>query len=224
MKSIIITGAGSGLGKELAFIFARQGYHIILTGRNMDKLKIVEQQIKTADGHADSYIVDITEQEEIRLFIQKIASRFELYGLINNAGVGHFGPFDKLSSAEIKEMLATNVLGTIYMTQTFLSYVKEKEDGLLMNIISTAGLKGKVNEAGYVASKFAVRGLTESLQKEYEHTGIEIKAVYMGGMDTPFWEKNSHIADKSRLQSPAKIAKLIYSQLSEDAIIIEAKK
>lgn len=222
MKSIIITGAGSGLGKELAFIFARHGYHIILTGRTMDKLKIVEQQIKAADGHADSYIVDITEQEEIRVLIQKVASQFELYGLINNAGVGHFGPFDKLSSAEIEEMLATNVLGTIYMTQAFLSQIEE--DGLLMNIISTAGLKGKANEAGYVASKFAVRGLTESLQKEYEHTGLKIKAVYMGGMNTPFWENNTHIADKSRLRSPAEIAEIIYSQLSEDTIIIESKK
>ena len=62
-----------------------------------------------------------------------------------------------------------------------------------MNIISTAGLRGKVNEAVYAASKFAVRGFTESLQKEYEGSRMKINAVYMGGMDTPFWEGSNHV-------------------------------
>lgn len=223
MKSVIITGAGSGLGKELALLFAGQGFHIILTGRTLDKLQSVEQEIHEAGGSAQSYTVDITQTKDISKLITQLQNH-ELYGLINNAGVGHFGPVNSLSAQDIQEMFETNTLGTIYMTQAVLSLLKEKNEGLLMNIISTAGLKGKVNESVYVASKFAVRGFTESLQKELENTNIKVKAVYMGGMDTPFWNESDHIKDKSRLRSPKEVAAMILDHMEEDSIVIESKK
>lgn len=223
MKSVIITGAGSGLGKELALLFAGQGFHIILTGRTMDKLQSVEQEIHEAGGSAQSYTVDITQTKDISKLITQLQNH-ELYGLINNAGVGHFGPVNSLSAQDIQEIFETNTLGTIYMTQAVLPLLKEKNEGLLMNIISTAGLKGKVNESVYVASKFAVRGFTESLQKELENTNIKVKAVYMGGMDTPFWDESDHIADKSRLRSPKEVAAMILDHMEEDSIVIESKK
>lgn len=223
MKSVIITGAGSGLGKELALLFARQGFHIILTGRTLDKLQSVEKEIHEAGGSAQSFTLDIAKLQEISSLMTQIQSH-ELFGLINNAGVGHFGPFEHLGEQEIQEMLQTNVLGTIYMTQAVLPYFKEKNGGLLMNIISTAGLKGKVNESVYAASKFAVRGFTESLQKELEDTDIKVKAVYMGGMDTPFWDESDHIKNKSRLRSPEEVAVMILDNLNEESIVIESKK
>lgn len=223
MKSVIITGAGSGLGKELALLFAGQGFHIILTGRTLEKLQSVEQEIHEAGGSAQSYTVDITQTKDISKLMTQLQNH-ELYGLINNAGVGHFGPVNSLSAHDIQEMFETNTLGTIYMTQAVLPLLKEKNEGLLMNIISTAGLKGKVNESVYVASKFAVRGFTESLQKELENTNIKVKAVYMGGMDTPFWDENDHIKDKSRLRSPKAVAAMILHHIEEDSIVIESKK
>lgn len=223
MKSVIITGAGSGLGKELALLFAGQGFHIILTGRTLEKLQSVEQEIHEAGGSAQSYTVDITQTKDISKLMTQLQNH-ELYGLINNAGVGHFGPVNSLSAHDIQEMFETNTLGTIYMTQAVLPLLKEINEGLLMNIISTAGLKGKVNESVYVASKFAVRGFTESLQKELENTNIKVKAVYMGGMDTPFWDENDHIKDKSRLRSPKAVAAMILDHIEEDSIVIESKK
>ncbi|MBG9449638.1 short-chain dehydrogenase [Cytobacillus firmus] len=223
MKSVIITGAGSGLGKELALLFAGQGFHIILTGRTLEKLQSVEQEIHEAGGSAQSYTVDITQTKDISKLMTQLQNH-ELYGLINNAGVGHFGPVNSLSAQDIQEMFETNTLGTIFMTQAVLSLLKEKNEGLLMNIISTAGLKGKVNESVYVASKFAVRGFTESLQKELENTNIKVKAVYMGGMDTPFWDESDHIKDKSRLRSPKEVAAMILDHMEEDSIVIESKK
>ena len=221
MKSIIITGAGSGLGKELALRYGKLGYHLLLLGRTIEKLKDVENQIHEANGHADSFAVDISSTKEIQAFISHAAKQFNLYGLINNAGIGHFGPFEQMPHSEIEEMLRINVLGTIYMSQAVLPYLVENHEGLVMNIISTAGLRGKINESGYAASKFAVRGFTESLQIEYKHTGIDIKAVYMGGMDTPFWDHNNFIKDKSGLRSPAEIADKIMANIEQDAIIIE---
>lgn len=218
MKSIIITGAGTGLGKELALLYGQKGYHIILIGRTIETLKTVEEEIIAENGKAISIPVDVTVQSEIKSMMEKVSNRFTLYGLINNAGLGMFGPFEQSTSKEIKQMFEVNVFGTIHMTQAFLKEIKE---GFIMNIISTAGLRGKTNEAGYCASKFAVRGLTESLQKEYEASGIQIKAVYMGGMDTPFWDLNDHVKDKSRLQSPKKIAEIINENMELDTIIID---
>lgn len=224
MKTIIVTGAGSGLGKEVSLLFSQQGYHIFLTGRSADKLSSVKTEIEQAGGAADYVVLNVQKESDILKSIEEISKSHRIFGLVNNAGVGHFGPFVKITQQEISEMLQTNVLGTILMTKAVLPLLQEQGEGLLMNIISTAGLRGKVNEAVYAASKFAVRGFTESLQKEYENSPIKIKAVYMGGMDTPFWEGSNHIADSSHFRSAKEVAEMIMEQIDQDEIIIESKK
>ena len=190
MKAIIMTGAGSGLGKELSLLLAKQRYHMILTGRTEDKLKDVQAQIEESGGSASTLTLDIRSVEDVKEKAILLSNKYELFGLVNNAGVGYFGPFNETSDQEIDEMFQTNVFGTIHMTNSILPYLDMNKEGMVLNIISTAGLRGKKNEAVYCASKFAVRGFTESLQKEYEATGIRFIAAYMGGMDTPFWESS----------------------------------
>lgn len=224
MKTIIITGAGSGLGKELALGFSQQGYHLLLTGRSVDKLSAVKSEIVAAGGKADLTALDITNMTDVSNKLDEWSKNYSISGLVNNAGVGHFGPFIDSNEQEITEMLNTNVLGTILMTKAVLPVLAKEDEGQIINIISTAGLRGKVNEAVYVASKFAVRGFTESLQKEYEGSNVKIKSVYMGGMNTPFWAGSTHISDPSRLRSPSEIAEIIFEQLDQDSIIIESKK
>jgi short-subunit dehydrogenase len=91
----------------------------------------------------------------------------------------------------------------------------------VINIISTAGLKGKVNESVYCASKYAVRGFTESLQEELKDK-LDVTAVYMGGMATPFWDQSTHIKDKSRLKSATEVAKYIFKH-DDGRRVIEVK-
>jgi short-subunit dehydrogenase len=224
MKTIIITGAGSGLGKELSLLFSQQGYHVLLTGRSVGNLSAVKEEIEKAGGVADYVVLNVQKEADILNRVNEISMNHKVVGLVNNAGVGRFGPFGNITQQEISEMLDTNVLGTILMTKAVLPLLQEQGEGLLINIISTAGLRGKVNEAVYAASKFAVRGFTESLQKEYENSPINIKAVYMGGMDTPFWEGSNHIEDASRFRSAKEVAKMIIEQIDQDEIIIESKK
>lgn len=224
MKTFIITGAGSGLGKELAILLTKKSYHVVLNGRNIEKLLEVKKEIEGNGGKADISRFDIRKTHEARNAIDDVCKRFDVFGLVNNAGVGYFGPLLNSTEKQIIEMLETNALGTIYLTQAILPYLLKTEEGHIINIISTAGLRGKVNESVYAASKFAVRGFTESLQKEYANTNIKITAVYMGGMKTPFWENSNHIEDTSRLRSPQEIADIIITDMNKDEIIIENKK
>ncbi|MFD0828636.1 SDR family NAD(P)-dependent oxidoreductase [Neobacillus sp. M.A.Huq-85] len=224
MKTIMVTGAGSGLGKELALLFSRQNYHLLLTGRNEEKLRSTKTEIEAVGGSADYLLLDIRNHKEVQEKIDEISGSFEIYGLVNNAGVGHFGSFQEMTQQEIAEMLDTNVLGTILMTKSVLPYLIYHGEGKIINIISTAGLRGKVNEAVYAASKFAIRGFTESLQKEFDGSKIQFTAVYMGGMDTPFWNESNHVKDPSRFRSPKEVAEIIVQQINQDSIIIESKK
>jgi short-subunit dehydrogenase len=223
MKTMIVTGAGSGLGKELAFLFSKKGFHLLLVGRTIEKLVEAKQEIEALGGKADLLSLDISNNEDVVSKLNGLNERYQVAGLVNNAGVGHFGPFTEMDDTQIKEMLETNVWGTVLMTKAILPLLSQNGEGRIMNIISTAGLRGKVNEAVYVASKFAVRGFTESLQKEYEGSGIKFNAVYMGGMDTPFWDESTHVSDKSRFRTAKEVAEIIMDQIDQDSIIIESK-
>jgi short-subunit dehydrogenase len=219
LKSVIVTGAGTGLGRELALRYANVGYHLILVGRSLETL----QEVKGLIHDSLIMVMDIRNKQDVDEKIRFIMKSYKVTGLINNAGIGYFGPFEKMKENEMEQMLQTNVLGTMYMTQAVLPFISERSGSFVMNIISTAGLRGKVNEAAYVASKFAVRGFTESLQKEYEQKPVHISAVYMGGMNTPFWDHSNHVKDPSRFRSPSEVAELIFSKRDQDCIIVESK-
>jgi len=201
MKTILITGASSGLGLALARVYTKD-YHIILVARSEDKLKACQ---KLLEGPTSIFTCDIRSNSDISdLKAYLIREHGSISCLINNAGVGYFGPFLDLKAQEIQDMVQTNTTGTILLTHTLLPLVDDK----VMTIISTAGLKPKVNESVYVASKYALRGFMESLQLEYQGQK-KFLPIYMGGMDTAFWDHSDHIKDKSRLKSPDLVARTI---------------
>jgi len=206
MSAIFITGAGSGLGQALALEYEKDYDTIILSGRNEEKLK---ETSKLLNKEAYIYPLDVTDHQAVYKAAQIVCEKFKVTAIINNAGYGAFGPLELLSDKDIHQMMDTNVKGTVFVTKAFLPFFKKQGNGSILNIVSTAGLRGKVNESVYVASKFAVRGFSESLVKELEGTNIKVKAAYMGGMDTPFWENSTHIKDKSRLRSPKMVAEQI---------------
>ncbi|WP_047984633.1 SDR family NAD(P)-dependent oxidoreductase [Ornithinibacillus californiensis] len=207
MPTVAITGAGTGLGKALAFEYAEHGYNVFLLGRNNDPLQLVRHQIMEKGGQAEVVLCDVKEIASIQIAFQRIG---ELDVFINNAGIGIFGPVDDYDVDDIDATLNTNVKGTILTVQAALPLIR-KSKGRILTIISTAGLSGKVNESLYCASKFAVRGFTESLQKEWADEDFRITAVYMGGMNTPFWNNSTHVSDPSRLKGPEVVAKQIFA-------------
>lgn len=220
MKTILITGAGTGLGKELALAYAGKGNRIILVGRTASSLDEVCQMIEKTDGNAITIPCDITDAKMVEQMISDLNEKERVDQVINNAGVGYFGPLQEIKTDEISSMIDTNVKGTIYVTKAILPAFLERNAGKIMNIISTAGLYGKVHETAYCASKFALRGFTEALVKELENTSISVSGVYMGGMDTPFWDENNFVTDRSRLKSAKEVAMEILKRENETELII----
>lgn len=208
MPTVAVTGAGTGLGRALSLVYARNNYKVFLLGRLDTKLHVVRNEIIKNGGQAEIVLCDVQEQASVSIAFQQIG---ELDVVINNAGIGIFGPVENYSISDIEKTLNTNVKGTILTVQSALPLIRSSE-GRILTIISTAGLRGKVNESIYCASKFAVKGFTESLQKEWENEKIAITAVYMGGMNTPFWDNSSHVTDASSLKAPEIVAKQIFKE------------
>ncbi|OCA82744.1 SDR family NAD(P)-dependent oxidoreductase [Pseudobacillus wudalianchiensis] len=219
MKNCFITGGGSGLGKELALLYSQKGFHIHLASRNMDKLTSAKKEIEASGGQATIYSIDVQKPqaiEELAAAFQKDNQQIDLF--INNAGVGIFGPFSSITMEDIETTFAVNVYAPILLTKAFLPLLSS--NSTVINIISTAGLRGKKHESLYCASKFALRGFTESLQKEYENDGPRFVAAYMGGMNTPFWDHSDHVKNPAALPHPKQIAERIAQEAEEQLEII----
>ncbi|MBX0359118.1 SDR family oxidoreductase [Halobacillus sp. Nhm2S1] len=208
MKNVWITGAGTGLGRALALTYAKNDYKVFLSGRTAEHLQVTQNDIIKEGGEAEVLICDVTELSSIREAVKQIDS---LHVLINNAGLGHFGELSSYTEENIEQLLNTNVKGTILTTQLAVPLL-ETTEGRVLNIISTAGLRGKKNESIYCASKFAVRGFTESLHKEWEDSSLTATAVYMGGMNTPFWNETDHVGNPERLKGPEVVAEQIFAE------------
>lgn len=208
MGNVAITGSGSGLGKALAHQYAEAGHTVYLLGRDEEKLLITQAELKEKGFQAEVLPCDIGETSSVSI----AAAQFEsLDLLISNAGIGIFGPLSDYSTEDIDQVININLKGTILMAQYFLPLL-EKAGGRLIHVISTAGLRGKVNESIYCASKFGIRGFTESLQKEYKDRNVSITAAYMGGMNTPFWRDSQHVTDPEKFKGPEEVAAQIFQQ------------
>ena len=210
-KVAVITGAGSGLGASLGLKYSHKGYNVCLLGRTKEKLKQVGKELP---NHYKVYGLDISKYEEVQKVFQTIIGDFgQVDLLINNAGVGYFKQAEDLSKKEVHQMIDINLKGTIFCTQAILPLMKEKDQGTIANIISTAGLEGKTTETVYCASKFGVRGFTESLALEVEGSNIHVFAAYMGGMKTSFWDGIYETEEMSHLMHPDDIADIIINNL-----------
>lgn len=207
-KHIVITGAGSGLGASLARKYHSQGHHVTLIGRRSEKLELIANSL--GDENYSLYPLDVSAFDEVVKTFEQIVSEVKPIDiLINNAGLGFFDLAENLPEDHINQMIDINLKGTIFCTQQVIGDMKERNEGSIINIVSTAGVEGKVTESVYCASKFGIRGFTESIVKELEDTNVHVNAIYMGGMKTPFWDGLMDKEDTGGLMDPDDIADII---------------
>ena len=174
-KNALITGGGKGLGKAVALALAKEGVNIGITGRNEANLKQVAEEIR-ALGVKSKYIsFDVSNSTEVERGISAIVDKLGgIDILINNAGIGEFGSFEKMPSDTWKQIIETNLFGVYYVTKAVLPFLKAKSEGDIVNVASTAGLKGGANMSAYGASKAAVISLSQSLMAELRKFNIRV--------------------------------------------------
>ncbi|WP_139419396.1 3-ketoacyl-ACP reductase [Chryseobacterium mulctrae] len=174
-KNAIITGGGRGLGKAIALILANEGVNIGITGRNEENLKMTVDEIQKLGVNAAYAVFSIDNEIHVKAGIESIVE--QLGGvdiLINNAGIGDFGSIEEMPSETWEQVIKTNLFGVYYAAKAVYPYLKEKGEGDIVNVASTAGLKGGPNMSAYAASKAAVVSLSQSMMAEWRKQNIRV--------------------------------------------------
>lgn len=187
IKTVLITGSSRGLGKSLAFTFAKNGYNIILHGRDEENLKAVKQVISEKnDVNCEIVRGDITSNSALDTIdkLYEAADERNLDVLINNAGIHASEPFQDMDIGKFEDVLAVNLIAPIQLIKRIYPIFQKKKEGLIININSIAGKYSDELEAAYCTSKYGLRGFSSSFQIEANRDNIRLISVYLGAMQT----------------------------------------
>ncbi|GFN30979.1 SDR family NAD(P)-dependent oxidoreductase [Paenibacillus xylaniclasticus] len=187
-RTIVITGASSGLGLITALKLAERGANVVMTGRSMSKLKTAVDTLPGAKSFR-LYSLDVTDAAAAVETLERIWR--EMNGvdvLVNNAGFGYFESFVDAPLAHFEQMMDTNYMGAVRCTKALLPQMLQRGSGQIVNIASIAGKLGTPKSTGYAASKHAMLGFTNALRQELRGTGIIVSAVNPGPFETPFFQ------------------------------------
>ncbi|WP_072922629.1 3-ketoacyl-ACP reductase [Chryseobacterium sp. OV279] len=174
-KNAIVTGGGRGLGKAVALALANEGVHVAVTGRNEENLKNTVEEIKALGVNAAYAVFSIDNESEVKAGIESLAQQLGSVDiLVNNAGIGDFGSIEEMSSETWEQVIKTNLFGVYYASKAVYPFLKAKGEGDIVNVASTAGLKGGPNMSAYAASKAAVVSLSQSMMAEWRKQNIRV--------------------------------------------------
>lgn len=223
-KTILITGASSGIGRATALHFAERGWNVVATMRHPHKPQSALQHPQIS-----VLMLDVTDAESIARAIADTLTRYKTIDvLLNNAGYALFGPMEASDSRQIQQQFATNFFGLIEVTQQIVPVMRAAGEGLILNISSIVGRMALPYASSYVATKFAVEGLSESMRYELEPFNIRVKLIEPGSIQTEFGNASLQTASSepyrasmnkflgvfakssARAAKPEEVAKVIY--------------
>jgi len=184
-RVVVITGAGSGIGRELAIQCAKLGDNVVLLDRSEKNLEASMALVENESGAGLSYAVDVTEFAELKHIAEKVKKHWGgVDVLINNAGVSLIDSVEHQSIEDFHWLMNINFWGVVYGTKAFLPLIKQSSEGHIVNVSSLFGLLSLPLQSAYNASKFAVRGFTESLKMEMAGSNVKVHCVHPGGIKT----------------------------------------
>lgn len=202
-KTALITGASSGIGKEIAKQLFLQGYNLLLVSRDIERLKSAQQNIKLlpAKGEIDLFQADLSEQKAAeKIFNYTQQNNIKIDVLVNNAGAGMYGEICKIDKIKFYQMLMLNTYSLTCLCQLYSQQMSSRKSGHILNIASLAAYQPVPYIAAYAASKSYVLNFSEAIAMELEDQGVTVSCFSPGHTDTNFFSE-AHIPDTDKFYS-----------------------
>lgn len=222
-KVALVTGGGSGIGRAIALELARRGVSVALAGRREDALLETAAQIGIEGGDAVVIPTDVTDPAQVENLIAQTTRAFDTIDiLINSAGVGLIKPLETTTAGEIDRLLETNVKGLMLVTQAALRpMITGGRGGHIVNLAGILGKAPMANATLYCASKYAVTGFSQALRLELGRKhGIKVSLLYLGGVDTPFWDDLEMKVQRDKMLTVSDAAGAILTVLTQLAHLV----
>lgn len=204
-KVVVITGASSGIGKEIAKLFLSKNYQVILSGRKESGFDYVSN-----NENVDIVLGDITQKEtrqKIKELIENKYKRLDI--LFNNAGITYIQPFEENTEAQLDTIFMTNLKAPILLTQELYETMKSQKSGTIVFINSAAGKQGYPNHTMYSTMKFGLNGFSQSLRQEAKKHGIRVVSIHPGGVNTNLYNNLKDKPDVNQYMDASKLAETI---------------
>jgi 3-oxoacyl-[acyl-carrier protein] reductase len=223
-KNIIITGGSDGLGFSLARLLVEKGANVAIISRTQSKVDgAVSKLTEISNGTCKvlGYAADVSSFQQLSVAAEQIKQEFsQIHGLVNNAGIWLEGNLQDQTEQEISAVIDVNVKGVLFATNLFLPTMLQTDQGHIINVASTSGLRGREKQAVYAASKFAVQGFSESLKIDLADTSVKVSGFYPGGMKTGLFEKAGYAKDNNDWMDPAEVALILVQMLEQDSHMV----
>lgn len=208
-KRVVVAGASGGIGGHLSKLLRQSGAEVFMTGRNAEKLAAAAANAGVPEDHC--FVADISVEADMALLGDKVV---QVMGtpdiLVNAAGVGIIKSIENLTLEDFNKSLQTNLVGTFLLVKTFLPGMKEVKKGLIINIPGVLGKVPMAGAAAYSASKYGIVGLMQSIREELKRTEIRITNIFMGGVDSPFWDTIDLKVQKEKMIREEEAARSIW--------------
>lgn len=208
-KKVVVAGATGGIGRQLVKMLHQSGAEVFVTGRNQSKLASLVAELGIRPTH--NLAVDISSESDMMALGEKVGSIMGTPDiLVNLAGIGIIKSMDTLSLSEFNQSLQTNLVGAFLFVKTFLAPMKENKKGLIVNVPGVLGKVPMAGAAAYSASKYGIVGMMQSIREELKRTEIRITNLFLGGVDSPFWDTIELKVQKDKMIREEEAARSIW--------------
>lgn len=217
-RTAVVVGAGKGIGRKTAELFASSGANVVVSSRT--ELELLELEYKlNAMGSSEALALaaDAAEPDDAEMLISETIERFgSIDYLVISAGKGILKPFEALDPEELEESFTINTLTAFNVLKAALPTMKEKKFGRVVAIPGILGKAPMMGAAAYCASKYALTGMIKCLKEEYKRYGIRFSLMHFGGVDSSFWDDIEMKVDRSKMLTVDAAAKAVFFAATQE--------
>lgn len=208
-RVVLLAGATGGVGSQVAKQLSASGAIVYITGRDSQKLEEVASQAGIPASR--TFQMDITSETSVNQVVSQVLAQTPfIHILINATGIGIIKTMDTLDSASFEKVLQVNLIGAFYLVKAVLPNLKEQKKGLIINIPGVLGKVPMAGAAAYSASKYGLVGMMQSIREELKRTEIRITNIFLGGIDSAFWDNIDLRVQRDKMIIAEEAAKAIW--------------